>query len=261
MSSSTATAVPTDSDLHSVSIPPIPFLTLLRVESRKMLDTRSGKAVLATIIGIALVILGWLTIRGDTPASFERFSNATMAGVSLLTPIIAVLAMASEWTQRTALTTFTLAPRRGRVLAAKFLSAILLLAAVNLFVLVLVAGTTELNGLIHGDPTSYDGFGGIVRTTLIIGTLTATMAAAFGAVAAQTAVALVAYFIAPTAFSLFSLAVLGNSAPWFDVFSAFDRLSGSDPWVNMGQTLTAVTIWVIIPAVVGIVRSLRREVK
>lgn len=255
------TAVPIDTGVRPAPISPIPFVTLLRVEFRKMLDTRSGKAVLATIIGIALVILGWLTIRGDTPPNFTLFANATMQGVALLTPVIAILAMASEWTQRTALTTFTLAPRRGRVLAAKFVSAILLLAAVNLVVLVLVAGTTELNGLVQGDPTSYSGFGDVVRSTLIIGTLTATMAAAFGALAAQTAVALVAYFIAPTAFSLFSLAVLGNAAPWFDVFSAFDRLSGSDPWTNVGQTLTAVTIWVVIPAVVGVARSLRREVK
>jgi hypothetical protein len=40
-------------------------------------------------------------------------------GLSRLLPIALMLTMTSEWSQRTALTTFTLEPRRGRVLAAK----------------------------------------------------------------------------------------------------------------------------------------------
>ena len=44
----------------------------------------------------------------------------------LLLPVIGVMAMTSEWTQRTALTTFTLSPRRVRVQLAKFVSAIVL---------------------------------------------------------------------------------------------------------------------------------------
>jgi hypothetical protein len=87
------------------------------------------------------------------------------------------------------------------------------------------------------------------------------MAAAFGALAAQSAVALVAYFVAPTAFAAVSSNILHGASPWFDVFSAYDQLSSDQPFQHLAQTLTAITIWVVLPSAVGIVRSLRREVK
>ena len=57
--------------------------------------------------------------------------------------------MTSEWTQRTALTTFTLSPRRLGVIAAKFIAAIALSCAVMFVVLLLTGGAAALGGLVH----------------------------------------------------------------------------------------------------------------
>jgi hypothetical protein len=95
-------------------------------------------------------------------------------------------------------------------------------------------------------------------TTLVV--LQVLMGVAFGALAAQTTVALGAYLIAPTAFAAFST-VLGSTAPWFDVFTAYDQLASDRPFAHLGQTTTAVALWVALPCALGLLRSLRREVK
>ena len=44
----------------------------------------------------------------------------------MLLPILGIMAATAEWTQRTGLVTFTLEPRRGRVVLAKALAALVL---------------------------------------------------------------------------------------------------------------------------------------
>jgi hypothetical protein len=50
-------------------------------------------------------------------------------------------------------------------------------------------------------------------------------------------------------------------APWFDVFSAYDQLASGHPFDHLPQVLTAITIWAVVPSTLGVLRSLRREVK
>ena len=87
------------------------------------------------------------------------------------------------------------------------------------------------------------------------------MGVAFGALAANTPVALSAFLLAPTLWAMLAENVLRSSAAWFDIFEAYGRLSSDDPSADIGQTLTAVTVWVVAPATIGLLRSLRREVK
>ena len=61
--------------------------------------------------------------------------------ITLLLPIVGILLVTSEWSQRTAQVTFTLVPRRGRVLAAKVsASVVLALVAFALALVLAVAG-------------------------------------------------------------------------------------------------------------------------
>ena len=87
------------------------------------------------------------------------------------------------------------------------------------------------------------------------------MAAAFGALAANTPVALTAFLVAPTVWAMLSEGALQQVAAWFDIFEAYGRLASSTPFAHLGETLVAVTTWVIVPATIGVVRSLHREVK
>ena len=163
--------------------------TLLRVELRKATDTRSGRWLLAMIVGLSIVALGWSLAHADDGVSFTAYGGGMVGVVAFLAPVIGLLAMTAEWTQRTALTTFTLAPRRGRVLAAKFTAAMVLAMATLAIGIALSLLTTAIGGAVHGGAT-WAGTGDEIRAYVIIVAAQVVMASAFGALAAQTTVAM-----------------------------------------------------------------------
>ena len=255
-----AVTTPPRTDTRS-AIRPQRFTTLLSVELRKLVDTRTGKALVGLSILIPLAALIWMLTTGNSiDVSWQSYS--VFSGVLGITiPLIALFAMTSEWTQRTALTTFTLSPRRGRVLTAKFLSSFAVAMAMLAVVIAMTLGAVALGGVITGQTASFDSFGTDVRGLVVMTALQVIMAAGFGALAAQTAVAVAAFLVAPSAWALLATLVLGANAEWLDVFSAYGRLASSTPLAELAQTITAITVWVVLPSTIGVVRSLRREVK
>jgi ABC-2 type transport system permease protein len=258
----TTTALLTKPSVPAASVPirPLSFSTLMSVETRKMTDTRSGRGVLGAIVGLAAVVVVWKLSHGSIEVSFDNYGGAVASIVAFLAPVVGLLAMTSEWTQRSALTTFTLAPRRLPVIAAKYVSAVVLSLGVLAAGVLLAIGATAVGGLVHGH-AAYGGMLTDIRSYVIVVVLQVTMAAAFGALAAQTPVALVAYLVAPTAWAVVSAELLKGVSPWFDIFSAYDQLSSGQPFQHIAQSLTAITVWVVVPSAIGIARSLRKEVK
>ncbi|MFF0266689.1 ABC transporter permease [Kribbella sp. NPDC004536] len=249
----------------ATSLPPArgqSFLKLVTIELRKSVNTRSGRVLIAAILLVALAALTWqathLPSRG---AGFDGFLGAASTGVMLLLPVIGVMAMTSEWTQRTALTTFTLSPRRVRVQLAKFVSAVVLSVVVMTGVVAVALATTALTGALTDRTMSYADLGGQLLGAYLTVALNVVMGAAFGAVIPQTAVALLAFFIAPTAWSLAGPALFKDNANWLDVFGALGRIAERDLHGMVPETLTAVGVWIVLPTVVGLWASSRREVK
>jgi hypothetical protein len=249
----------------ATSLPPArgqSFLKLVTIELRKSVDTRSGRVLIAGILLLALAALTWqFTHMPKGDAGFEGFLGAASTGVMLLLPVIGVMAMTSEWTQRTALTTFTLSPRRVRVQLAKFVSAVVLSVVVMTAVVALALVSTALAGGITDHAASYAGFGGLLAGAYLTVALNVVMGAAFGAVIPQTAVAILVYFIAPTAWSLAGPALFKDNANWLDVFGALGRIAERDLHGMVPETLVAVGVWIVLPTVLGLWASSRREVK
>lgn len=259
----TTTARPT----RSRALPPTrivapSFARLARVELRKSVDYRAGRWILGAIAALSVLALGWRVWNAsDTPITMMHFIESAMTPVVLLVPVLGILAMASEWSQRTALTTFTLTPRRVRVLLAKVVAALLLSLALFVTVLALTALAVGLAGLITGDAVSWGLDGRDVGGELVAQLLYVLMGAGFGALIPVTGAALTAFFVAPTLFTIISENVLKSAGEWFDVFGAFGRLSTFDLAGKGAQTATSVAVWVVVPLVVGLWRSARREVK
>lgn len=233
---------------------------LLSVELRKLVDVRSGRLLLALSVLIAVAGLSWMLIKIKEPSTFGDYAGV-LQGVSMVLPLIGLLSMTAEWTQRTALSTFTLSPRRGRVLLAKFVASLILALAVFVVVMALVLAATYLAAAIHGYPADLDGMWNTMRSMGIALVLQVLMAAGFGALLAQTAAAVAAFLLAPTVVTVLAVQLLGTNGKWIDVFSAYERLASDHPWQDLGATCTAVGLWVLLPLAVGVVRSLRREVK
>ena len=104
-----------------------PFARLLRAECRKAADTRAARWLLAATVLLAIAAQAVpLVFPHDVTENRASFLTWAALGMTRLLPIALILAMTAEWSQRTALSTFTLEPRRGRVLAAKILAGLIL---------------------------------------------------------------------------------------------------------------------------------------
>lgn len=105
----------------------IPVSRLTRVELRKLVDTRSGAWLLAAITATTLAAIVIYLFAADSQAlTFEAFVNVTATPQGLLLPVLGIMAVTTEWTQRTALVTHALEPNRARVTFAKCVATLLL---------------------------------------------------------------------------------------------------------------------------------------
>jgi hypothetical protein len=238
------------------------FPALARVELRKMVDTRSGRWLLAAILGLSAVALGWrLTHLGAGPLDFAAVLDDMLVPVDMILPVIGIMAMTSEWTQRTALTTFTMSPRRVRVVAAKVVAAVVLTLATVAVVVGLALAGTALGGTIGGHGSTYDDILRTIGGAALADGLNVLMAAGIGLVAVVTAVGVLVFYVAPTTWALAGPALLGHGSRWLDVFQTFDNLSRFDVSGHLPQTVTSLGVWVVLPLVVGLALTNRREVK
>ena len=117
---------------------------LTAVELRKMVDTRAG-FWLPLGIG-ALTVVTAIVLMLTEPAHAHTFHHTLYVtpatAARCLLPVMGVLLVTSEWSQRTALTTFTLVPNRARVLGAK-LAACLVVSVAALVVALAVSALAE----------------------------------------------------------------------------------------------------------------------
>jgi len=257
----TATTFPTTLDISST--PRVPLRRLVRVELRKLVDTRASRWLLITIgVITALIILIVFLTAKTSDRTFINFMGATATPQGFLLPVLGILLMTQEWTQRTALVSFTLVPARGRVLLAKVLAALLAGLAAIVLAITIASVATLAGGA--GDAWTHIGIDDLGKFALLqaSGVL---QGLAFGLVFLNSAAAIVVYFVLPTAFSIVASLwkPLKHAAPWVDLGTsqqplfAGTHMSGHQ-WVHLAS---GTAIWVALPLLLGLVRVLRAEVK
>lgn len=243
---------------------PIGLGRLVGVEWRKQVDTRAGLWLLLSIgLVTAGVLVIMLFVQGGAH-SWADYIMGTATPMSILVPIVGILAATSEWSQRTGLSTFALEPRRGRVVAAKALSSLLTAAVVLLLSVVVSAGVHQLAVGVRGvDPDwsmTWAVLGGI---TLMI-TISLLQGVGFGLSLLNTPGAIVAYFLLPTVWSVLGGLVpwLRDVAPWLDLGVSMDPLlSGSMTGEQWAHLSTSAAVWVAMPLLFGYWRVRRAELK
>lgn len=243
--------------------PPIGRLVL--IELRKMVDTRSGRWLLIAAVLIALVIA---VVRGLTGAADERTLlqafQLTLFPFGVLLPVIGILTATSEWSQRTALTTFALVPRRTRIGVAKLLAALLLGLLAVLVCLVMGAIGNIVAMTLGGADGSWSVSGSQLFQALVVSELGMLTGLGFGLLLMSPAFAIVAYFALPTVFSVVGELVTGLKDVWAWIDSGrtqeplYDGSASGDDWARLA---VSTAIWIGIPLVLGLLRMVRREVK
>ena len=257
---STAPARAVTSQLLS---PPRPSMArLVWVELRKSLDTRASRWLVAALalLTVAAAIYSLADGPNDGPVAAVRFFTTPWVVVRMLLPVLGVLAMTSEWSQRTALTTFALVPRRGRVLVAKLSGALVVSVATVLFTALVAVVAVAVAGPLTGQPLQWHGFVRHVAGALVGGVCFMGLGAGLGALLQQTASALVVYFIAPTLVTVVGTALIDEGVYWIAPTVAIGRLDDLDLSGYVAPTVVALMLWVVLPLAAGSVRWLRREV-
>jgi len=247
-----------------------PFHRLVRVELRKSYDTRAGFWLIASIALIVLVaeiiVLAVVSTQDET-ISFGDFIGVAAFLTSFLLPVLGIMVLTSEWSQRSAMVTFALEPRRALVIAAKALVGVLLTLATVVVAIAIGAVCNVLYGLIEGNADWTFGWPDLFAFVL---TQVLAMLGGFAlaALLLNTPAAIVAFFVykwvLPGLFAL-GAALVGwfeTLAPWLDFQSAqeaiWDWSSSTEDWA---QLVVSGFIWLVLPLAVGIWRVLRAEVK
>jgi len=246
-----------------------PFRRIALVELRKMFDTRSGFWLMASIVLLAVIATAATVIFAPRDElTYETFASAVGFPMAVILPLVAILTVSSEWSQRTALTTFTLVPSRRRVLAAKGMLTVLI-GAVSMLVAAAVGALGNVVGTaIAGvDPTWNVEVGEFAQIILAneIGMLMGFM---LGVVLRNSPGAIVAYFVYSLVLPGVSSALASTqewwseNGAWFDHNWATMRLFDNDMTGEMWAQLAVTSaLWLALPLLIGIRALLRAEVK
>ncbi len=248
--------------------PRVPFGRMVRVELRKMFDTRSGFWLVASIGITATLATGTVILFApDQVHNYGTFAAAVGFPTALILPIIAILAVTSEWTQRTGLTTFTLVPNRSKVIAAKAVAAVTIGAVSVPVAFAIGAGGNLVNSAVTGTTAVWDvslADGLYIVLGNVLGLLIGFM---LGLLIRNSSGAIVAYFVysfvLPALYGLLAATQewFRDLRPWVDFNETQTGLFNGGPageqWAHLG---TGATLWLLLPLVIGLVRLRRSEV-
>jgi ABC-2 type transport system permease protein len=234
---------------------------LTKVELRKMVDTRSGFWLLLAVAALTLVaVFVTALFAHEDQRTFRHILSNGLQPAGILMPVVGILLVSSEWSQRTALVSFALVPERARLIVAKVLAGVVLALAATALALVLsVIGTaiasTDVQhvwslpiGLFLQDIV-------YVATAMVIGI-------GFGAALQSSAPAIVLYFALPVALAaLGSIHALNGVIDWINSAEALEPLTTEvmtgHQWA---QGLVALALWMGLPLAIGLWRLTRRDV-
>jgi len=234
---------------------------LVPVELRKLVDTPSG---------VVLLLVGALLAGafGGGQALFREDLGiggvARMAGVpgAMLAPVLAVLLVTAERSQRTALTTFALMPRRSAVLMAKGLAVVTLGIAVTVLALLAALLIAPVGSLIVDQPVVWSiDWASLGWFTLA--TVVATLSGyAIGLLVGNGPAAIVIVLVWPFLATTMSIVPeIARVLEWIDVGAVLALEDGDPSATVVAQAITGVAAWVLLPGVLGWLRTVRSEVR
>jgi len=236
----------------------VSFPRLTLVELRKMVDTRAGfwLQLLVAVVTVAAVVV--VCIVADTDdATFQDLFTIAMTPGAILLPIVGILLVSSEWSQRTALITFTLVPRRMRVMSAKVAAGLVLGVIILAYSLVIAAVATLATG---GEWTLSAAIFG--QICILVLTAMAT-GIAFGALFLSSAPAIVLSFVLQLGWAAVgSLRWFNDAAQWLDTTRTTehmaDRTLSAEEWAQFG---TSMALWLVLPLAIGLLRIAKGEIR
>lgn len=265
----TAATITADRSRSAEPIHPIPMTRVVTVELRKMFDTRSGFWLLCSIGILSFLATAAVIIFGhDQDIKYSSFAAAIGIPIGILLPVTAVLAVTSEWSQRSGLTTFTLVPHRGRIIMAKAIATVLV-GVVSVIMALGIGVLGELVGAaIRGVSLNWDTPLVSLVYIVIANVLGLLVGFMLGVLIRNSPAAIVGYFVydfvVPTVFGILAANVhwFEKNQDWLDFRDATSQLyNNSVPGSVWPKLIVSSLIWLVLPLLVGLRLVMRSEVK
>jgi ABC-2 type transport system permease protein len=264
------TAIATDAVVERrTDFPRIPLSRTVKVELRKMFDTRSGFWLIAGIAIAGLIAtVATIAFAPDKDLTYYTFAKAIGFPITLLLPVVALLAITSEWSQRTGLTTYTLVPNRKRVVGAKVIASVTVAVASMLFAFVIGAVGTVVGSAIAGTSMVWDVSIGHALTILLGNLSCLLLGTVLGMLTRSSAGGLVTYFVVTLVVPTLS-GILATSQAWFRHLQPWVDLNVAQSFMFAGMhtgaqwahfTVTCL-LWIVLPGLIGLRLVMRSEVK
>lgn len=219
-------------------------------------------AVAAIAAATGFYVYFMLTTSGAAPLTWAQLGRVIVDPLMTLLGCFLVTLTTSEWTNRSIMTTFTLTPRRGWVLSAQLIVA--LTYALALWVLCLGLGAL-VAGLLS--PRENVNISWSVTAWDVVGPLLPNLGLAISAfllgIAVMNGSAAIVIWMMGQAFlnALLNFnGVISDIAQWLNLKVALNAIiADPDAATNWGKAATSAVVWLGIPAVIGIWRTLHRE--
>jgi len=274
--------------------PRVPFGRLILVEWRKLVDTRAGLVLLSITAGLVALIFGLVLLivalsSGDSPTAADWLLILTIP-VSMLVPVLAITIVTQEWSQRTAMVTFSLEPSRTRVVLAKLVAVMALGVATILFALALGSFGNVLGAAMSGTDAVWNVSATTLFWTMAGQVLYLLMGFGLGLLLLNSPAAVAIYYVYVWILEGSSIILPGvlyilwfatdwgqSILPWISMrismlpfqISDSDRASIESDLnspldtgaLGIARIIVSVFIWVGIPLILGFSRLLRAEVK
>ena len=220
--------------------------------------------LIANVLATAAVIL----FADDSSQTYGSYAASIGFPMAVILPMIAVLSVTSEWSQRSGLTTFTLVPNRGRVVLAKGVAAVTV-GIVSMAVAFSVGALGNLLGTaITGNDLVWDMSLTLCATIVLGNVLGLLVGFMLGVLIRNSAGAIVGYFVYSFVLPTLSM-VLAQSQHWFEKLqpwvdfnyaqgALFNGSVSAEQWAQLGVTSL---VWLAVPLAVGLRLVLRSEVK
>jgi ABC-2 type transport system permease protein len=172
--------------------------------------------------------------------------------------VLGILAVTSEWSQRTGLTTFALVPERGRVIAGKLVAAVVLGVASTAACLITAAAGNLVAGGSWSLSLAAIAHGALFEVIGVVGGV------AFGLAFLSSPLAIVLYYALPTAWAILGETVhaLDKPADWLELGRTLEPLvDGGMTGRAWAQLATSLALWLGVVLLIGLWRLRRTELK
>lgn len=235
------------------------FARTVGVELRKLVNTRASVALVASAAILAGVFSGGGALLREGSATLSQLAMWASIPAQWVLMVLAVLLATGEFARHTASVTFTLEPRRARVLAAK--ATVVVLAALGVAALIVLAAVlvAAVAPLVTSNPIVWTLSPTDVGVLAGSSVFTALAGFALGLATRNAPASIVVLLVWPTVAVLAASAspVAAEVFAWIDPQPVFVIAQGAeDAWAKLA---TGALAWIALPGTVGAWRVLRHD--